>query len=167
MPLPSSTICQSEKTPLTKTLFAAKPLAVAALALALWAAPGTQGTNAAELAGNYAPWGMGIVVNFKPCAKNSDTVCGELAWAWRSAKDMKPMQGMAMIKGLRWNGEAWVGGTLTNPTDGRSYPCTVSRARRNAIRLSGCPSPYCGPKTWFPMKSVSGMSSIGSGIPVN
>jgi uncharacterized protein (DUF2147 family) len=37
----------------------------------------------------------------------------------------RPIQGLRLLEGFRFNGEVWVGGTIYDPDNGRTYKCTM------------------------------------------
>lgn len=37
----------------------------------------------------------------------------------------KPLLGMEIVRGLRWNGDAWTGGEILDPDTGKTYRATV------------------------------------------
>ena len=141
------------------------PFAISALVLAIIASFGIGKAEAAGLSGSYAPPGLGIVVRFEPCSKAKKTTCGRLLWTWRSARHLKARRGDIIIRGLKWDGKAWSGGTLLNPEDGRTYRGTIRKVDRDTIRLRGCAGPFCKTQSWRSTRSLRELSSIISALP--
>ena len=62
----------------------------------------------------------------------------------------KPILGMEIIRGLKKDGNEFTGGTITNPKDGKTYKCTITR-NGNQLNVRG----YMGisligkSQTWF------------------
>lgn len=48
--------------------------------------------------------------------------------ACKDDRKNKPILGMEVIRGLQKDGNEFSGGTITNPTDGKTYKCLVTRS---------------------------------------
>jgi uncharacterized protein (DUF2147 family) len=49
----------------------------------------------------------------------------------------RPVLGIQMLSGLRFDGEAWVGGTLYSPREGSTYSAKVTPAGPDALAVRG------------------------------
>ena len=57
--------------------------------------------------------------------------------------------GIEMIRGFKWDGAAWGGGTIYNAEDGGTYKATATPVDADHIRLKGCIVwPLCKTQTW-------------------
>lgn len=53
---------------------------------------------------------------------------GKRCTACTGALKDQPLQGMEILSGLRWDGEAWTGGWILDPDTGRRYRATIRLA---------------------------------------
>ena len=59
-----------------------------------------------------------------------------------------------MIRGLRWNGSAWVDGTLTDPETGWSFTGTITPLSDDRLQLEGCAVLLCDTQIWRSLESL-------------
>jgi sterol desaturase/sphingolipid hydroxylase (fatty acid hydroxylase superfamily)/uncharacterized protein (DUF2147 family) len=106
----------------------------------------------ADVAGDWATPGLGAVVRLEPCA-DALRLCGRLVWAWDPARVQRGAIGAAMLRDFRWNGDAFSGGALLNPEDGRTYSGSI-RPDGDVLRLRGCAGPFCQTQVWRRLSSI-------------
>jgi uncharacterized protein (DUF2147 family) len=130
----------------------------AALGLLVFAAaispPNIAHAQAAGVDGNWATRGFGSIVQFQPCVRVPDTMCGRIIWLWEPndehgrpradgrnpdrALRTRSLIGVEIARGLRQIGPGiWGDGALYNPDDGRTYTGAI-RLRDGALELRGC-----------------------------
>lgn len=49
----------------------------------------------------------------------------------------RPLQGLQILSGLSFKDDMWVGGTIYNPTDGKTYSCQMKLKDKNTLELRG------------------------------
>lgn len=49
----------------------------------------------------------------------------------------RPLQGLQILSGLSFKDNMWVGGTIYNPTDGKTYSCQMKLKDKNTLELRG------------------------------
>ena len=123
------------------------------LAFALAFAQPARAATPADIAGDWATPGLGAVVRLAPCREDQQRLCGRLMWAWDPARLQRGAVGTEMIRDFRWDGEAWTGGALTNPEDGRTYSGAI-RPDGEVLRLRGCAGPFCQTQVWRRLSSI-------------
>jgi uncharacterized protein (DUF2147 family) len=62
-----------------------------------------------------------VVQVFSPPAPGANPLCEACSGELRN----KPIVGMEILRGLRWDGEQYSGGEILDPDEGRVYRCTV------------------------------------------
>ena len=66
-----------------------------------------------------------------------------------AAQRGRPLKGLQMLGGFKWEGDAWNGGTIYNPEDGKTYSAKISMIDANTLKLRGCVFvPLCKNQTW-------------------
>jgi uncharacterized protein (DUF2147 family) len=60
-----------------------------------------------------------VVAVYSPPAPRASPLCEECGGALKD----KPVVGMQILSGLRWDGEQYSGGEILDPNNGRSYRC--------------------------------------------
>ena len=130
------------------------PIAVTiALALCLTVAPSARAAAPSTLAGDWATPGLGAVVRLSACADNTHRLCGRLIWAWDPSRIQRGGIGALMLRDFAWSNEAWTGGEVVNPEDGRTYTGSI-RLDGEVLRLRGCAGPFCQTQTWRRLNSI-------------
>lgn len=149
--------------------------AVLLLAIGLATAAIIQGDASAQtrsdIAGNWATRGFGSIVQFRPCAGATETMCGRIIWLWEPneqngsartdshnpdrALRTRSLIGVELVRGLRQTEPGvWSDGALYNPDDGRTYTGTI-RLRGGALELRGCAlGVFCQTQIWRRPESV-------------
>jgi uncharacterized protein (DUF2147 family) len=66
-------------------------------------------------------------------------------------KKNKPILGMQIVSGLKWNGEEWAGGTIVDPENGKTYSVKLWVDADNDKKLSvrGYIGPFFRTQTWL------------------
>lgn len=133
-------------------------LSIAALtpivfALSLAYAQAAHATTSEDIAGDWATPGLGAVVRLAPCREDQQRLCGRLIWAWDPARVQRGAIGAEMLRNFNWSGEAWTGGEVFNPEDGRTYSGSI-RPEGDILRLRGCAGPFCQTQTWRRLSSI-------------
>lgn len=132
---------------------ATSAIATLLFALLLVVAQPARATPAADITGDWATPGLGAVVRLAPCREGEAQLCGRLIWAWDPARLRRGAIGSEMIRDFSWDGEAWSGGALTNPEDGRTYSGAI-RPDGDVLRLRGCAGPFCQTQVWRRLSSI-------------
>ena len=60
----------------------------------------------------------------------------------------KPVLGMEILRGLRQDGNRWVGGSILDPENGRTYRATVWLDGQDHLRVRGYWGPSYRTQTW-------------------
>ncbi|WP_170578165.1 sterol desaturase family protein [Ruegeria arenilitoris] len=102
--------------------------------------------DAFELSGRYASPGLGIIVEFEDCGRDSATRCGRLLWSWEGQTPHAKI-GDLILTGLVFNGTAWEG-MLRDPESGRTYRGTIRQPSQHRLILKGCAGIICASQTW-------------------
>lgn len=137
--------------PLACPLKLARPVAAAATAAILFVVLATDSSAATTPVGRWYAEGGAAQVEVEPCG---DALCGRVVWL-RSPYDEngctmsdrynpdralrgRPMIGIDILSGLRPVAEGtWDGGTIYDPTSGRTYQCTASIDGDDRLRVRG------------------------------
>ena len=106
-----------------------------------------------DIAGDWATPGLGAVVRLAPCADDGERLCGRLIWAWDPARLQRGAIGSQMLRDFAWSRDAWVGGEVFNPEDGRTYSGSI-RLDGEVLRLRGCAGPFCQTQAWRRLSSI-------------
>ena len=85
------------------------------------------------------------------CGKAKDKFCGKITWLKEpnyaagdamagkpkvdrnnpdASKRARPIMGMNLVWGFKWDGSKWSGGKIYNPEDGKTYSCFHGAGRR-------------------------------------
>lgn len=108
-----------------------------------------------SVSGVWATEGHGAHVELAPCARNAEMLCGKLVWSWDPEIAAKQGEDL-MIGDFRWTGEAFDGGWLKNPDDGKTYRGEISIMQRDALRLKGCALVFCKSQVWRRVSEIPG-----------
>ena len=67
-----------------------------------------------------------------------------------SLKD-KPVIDLLIIRGMKWNGSAWTGGTIVDPKNGEKYKAKiwVDPSNKNRLKVRGYYGPFYRTQTWI------------------
>ncbi len=118
------------------------------------------GAQADSAFGHWSTPSKHGVVDVAPCGAG---VCGHLVSsdairADAEARDVhnadaaqrgRPLKGVSMLAGFTRGDNAWTGGTIYNPEDGRTYKATITMADANTLNLKGCIVwPACKTQEW-------------------
>ena len=49
----------------------------------------------------------------------------------------KPIEGLTIIEGLKWDGTAWTGGKILDPANGKQYSCTLTLEDDQTLKVRG------------------------------
>jgi uncharacterized protein (DUF2147 family) len=74
-----------------------------------------------------------VVTVFSPPAPSPDPLCEECPGELKN----KPVVGLQILSGMRWDGERYSGGEILDPDNGRFYSCTlrlVDEGRKLEVR---------------------------------
>lgn len=88
---------------------------------------------------------QGKVVEVVQSDRGPNPVCEKCAG---SNKD-KPVKGMTILWGLRKDGAGWSGGTVLDPTKGKTYKSKLKMTEPNKLGMSGCIAFICREQTWI------------------
>ena len=125
----------------------------ALLALSSAAAPAQRSID-----GKYVDQGGYVEITVGPCG---NARCGEITRIIRvkpgeSNRDRhndnpalrnRPIVGINVLSGLRWDDGAWRG-RVYNPEDGGTYRAVVRPAANGALSVEGCVTLFCREVTW-------------------
>ncbi|MFN3433637.1 MAG: DUF2147 domain-containing protein [Sphingomonas sp.] len=65
------------------------------------------------------------------------------------AQRNRPLKGLLLISGFTADGDAWSGGQIYNPDDGKTYKSKVTVVDANTLKVRGCIFvPLCKTQTW-------------------
>lgn len=123
------------------------------LAFSLALAEPASAATPSDIAGDWATPGLGAVVRLAPCTGDSERLCGRLIWAWDPPRLQRGAIGSQMLRDFRWSREAWIGGEVFNPEDGRTYSGSI-RLDGEVLRLRGCAGPFCQTQAWRRLSSI-------------
>ena len=48
-----------------------------------------------------------------------------------------PLMGLLLLKSFKFDGEKWIGGTIYDPENGKTYKCTMKLTDRNTLDVRG------------------------------
>ena len=62
----------------------------------------------------------------------------------------KPVVGLKIVRGMKWNGSVWTGGTIVDPENGETYSAKIWLDPNNSKRLKvrGYYGPFYRTQTW-------------------
>jgi uncharacterized protein (DUF2147 family) len=60
----------------------------------------------------------------------------------------RPMTGVRILSGFSWTGEKWKGGTIYNPTNGKTYKSELMLTTDGKLKVSGCVMIFCQTQIW-------------------
>lgn len=66
----------------------------------------------------------------------------------------KPLIGLEIVRGMKWDGEEWEDGTIVDPENGKIYTCAIWLEEGNDDRLNvrGYVGPFYRTQTWWRVK---------------
>jgi len=132
------------------------------LVAAMLAVPGT--AAAADVTGVWRPPAGGAEIEISPCG---DSMCGRLIDSDDLRKNpdardtdnhnlalrSRPVKGLLMMYGFHRADEAWVGGTIYDPSDGMSYRMSMKLLAPDKLQIRGClVGPLCRAQSWRRVK---------------
>ncbi len=106
-----------------------------------------------DVAGDWATPSLGAVVRLAACTNNTQRLCGRLIWAWDPSRVQRGAIGAQMLRDFSWSGDAWTGGEVLNPEDGRTYAGSI-RLDGEVLRLRGCAGPFCQTQAWRRLSAI-------------
>ena len=66
-----------------------------------------------------------------------------------AAQRNRPLKGLLLIGGFTADGDAWSGGQIYNPDDGKTYKAKVTPVDANTLKVRGCVFvQLCKTQTW-------------------
>lgn len=75
---------------------------------------------------------------------------GEVCDKCEGADKGKPIIGLVIVKGLKLDGDQYEGGTITDPTKGKTYKCKMKVIEGGKkLQVSGCISFLCRKQIWL------------------
>lgn len=101
--------------------------------------------------------GNSRVTIFK-CGKAKDKFCGRITWLKEpnyaagdamagkpkvdrnnpdASKRTRPIMGMNLVWGFKWDGSKWSGGKIYNPEDGKTYSCFMELVGNKKLKVRG------------------------------
>lgn len=107
-----------------------------------------------QIIGAWATEGYGVVIVFKSCGNDADTLCGDLVWAWNPDEIRKGAMGSQMFWGAKFENGAWRDGRLKNPENGKTYKGRILQRGADILDLKGCAGPFCKTQTWRRLESL-------------
>lgn len=131
------------------------PCAVVALTAAIVAVPSVAVT---DIDGSYRDPGGYVQITLRPCG---DARCGVITRIIRAKpgepdRDVhnrdpalrgRPILGLTILSGLRWQRGAWRG-QVYNPEDGGTYRAVVNPGTGGTLRVQGCVAFICRTQVW-------------------
>jgi uncharacterized protein (DUF2147 family) len=66
----------------------------------------------------------------------------------------KPIEGLQVVRNLKWNGKEWEGGTILDPENGKIYRVTLwlDTNDSNKLNVRGYIGPFFRTQTWVRVK---------------
>lgn len=64
----------------------------------------------------------------------------------------RPVAGLRIISGLKPASEGWAGGTIYDPTSGKTYASKLSPNPDGTLKVEGCIAVFCQARIWTPTK---------------
>ena len=55
----------------------------------------------------------------------------------KGPKKNQPIEGLTIIEGLEWDGDAWTGGKILDPANGKQYSCTLTLEDPTTLNVRG------------------------------
>ncbi len=110
------------------------------------------------IAGLWATEGHGAHVDLHRCDADPQNLCGRLVWSWDPAIDAT-VGAAPMLGDFSWNGEAFDGGWLKNPEDGRTYRGWIRLTAEGALDLKGCALVFCQSQIWRRVDDIPGCAA--------
>jgi len=62
---------------------------------------------------------------------------GKLCVECKGAKKNQPIEGLTIIEGLEWDGDAWTDGKILDPANGKQYSCTLTLEDPTTLNVRG------------------------------
>ena len=60
----------------------------------------------------------------------------------------KPIEGMTILWGLKADGDEWTGGTVLDPSKGKTYKAKLEMLGPDKLGMSGCIAFFCRQQVW-------------------
>jgi len=60
----------------------------------------------------------------------------------------KPIEGMTILWGLQADGDEWTGGTVLDPSKGKTYKAKLEMLGADKLGMSGCIAFFCRQQVW-------------------
>lgn len=60
----------------------------------------------------------------------------------------RPLIGLAFVWGFEQKNDAWVGGRIYNPEDGKTYRSRIEAPEGDTLHVKGCVGPFCQTQEW-------------------
>lgn len=66
----------------------------------------------------------------------------------------KPLIGLQIVRGLKWDGSQWYGGTIVDPENGKTYKVKmwVDKESPDKLNVRGYVGPFYRTQTWVKVK---------------
>lgn len=116
--------------------------------------------------GEWATQGSSARVQIRTCAHAADRLCGTIVWLWepfdkrghpmtdsRNADPTKrgmPLIGLQLLSDFSQGSQpgTWMGGSIYNPEDGRTYSATMRLRGLDVLEVEGCVLFLCSRQVW-------------------
>ena len=139
-------------------MFSMIKFATTAAAVSLAFAATSEAQAQSRIDGTYIDQGGYVEITVRPCG---NARCGTITRIIRhkpgeSNRDRhndnpalrdRPILGIRVLEGLRWNDGAWRG-EVYNPEDGGTYRAVVRPGSNGALDVQGCVTLFCRTVTW-------------------
>ena len=117
-------------------------------------------TTANPIIGRWHTPGDKAVVEIAPCGKQ---LCGTIINAAplpatgappRDSRNpdstvrSRSIVGVRLLSGFSPDGSGWIGGTIYNPTNGKTYRSELALGANGRLKVSGCVAIFCQTQIW-------------------
>ena len=86
----------------------------------------------------------GTVVEILSTDKGPNPTCDKC----KGANKDKPVKGMTILWGLEPDGDEWTGGTVLDPSKGKTYKAKLEMLGADKLGMSGCIAFFCRQQVW-------------------
>ena len=127
--------------------------------LALLAFVPSNSASAKEFSGVWLTQKKDAQIRIYDCGNG--TPCGKLTWVdpattdtmldarnHDASKRKRRLIGVPIIWGYTGKKNAWSGGKIYNPEDGKTFRSSIKLINRNKIAIKGCLGPFCRTNYW-------------------